>query len=308
MNTGIHATQQATNRPSSSTENDYQRAIEHVVCLIEANLDKPLKLDELAAAVGFSPFHFHRIFAAFTGIPLSEYIRTIRLRRAAQRLIDSADNITEIALDAGYETPAAFSKAFKNHLYITPSQLRSLERDYAFAALHVLDPQKGKRRRRMKPEIRTLPDQQVLYVRRLGAEKQNFNKTAQLAFDALFQHIRQNNLQGKVNGCVAITPDEPGIVPEKECRFDAAVIINPGADVQASGEAQIQTLPGGRWAVFTHKGGYETLWMSWRAAYRNWVPNCGETLRDVAPYESYIDDPSTTRTEDLRTEILIPLV
>jgi len=72
----------------------------------------------------FSPYHFHRIFAAFTGEPLAAFIRRLRLECAAQRLVHLDASVTEIALDAGYETPAAFTRAFSAHFGVAPSAYR----------------------------------------------------------------------------------------------------------------------------------------------------------------------------------------
>ena len=57
------------------------------VQLAEAHLDEELTLEKLAAVAAFSPFHFHRVFAAITGETLSDFIRRIRLERAASAVV-----------------------------------------------------------------------------------------------------------------------------------------------------------------------------------------------------------------------------
>jgi AraC family transcriptional regulator len=66
---------------------DYHHRINTVVTIIWEQSDKQLTLQELSAIAVFSPFHFHRIFAAFVGEPLGEYIRRIKLVRACQALV-----------------------------------------------------------------------------------------------------------------------------------------------------------------------------------------------------------------------------
>jgi AraC family transcriptional regulator len=64
----------------------------------------------------------------------------------------------------------------------------------------------------------------------------------------------------------------------------------------------------GLYAVFAHKGSYSSLWQTWNAAYRNWLPNSGYQLTDVFPFEIYIVDPRTARREEnLLTEIYLPI-
>ena len=67
-------------------------------------------------------------------------------------------------------------------------------------------------------------------------------------------------------------------------------------------------LSAGRCAVFLHKGPYQKLAETWRAAYRDWLPSSGQQLRDAPPYEVYLNDPRKTKPEDLLTEIHIPIV
>ena len=159
----------------------------------------------------------------------------------------------------------------------------------------------------MKPEIRDLPEQEILYVRRTGLINNDFTQAAQEAFAVLWQFMEDHDLCNQCSQCLAITPDEAGITPPEDCRYDAGVILRPGVQVKPEGEVGLQALEAGRWAVFQHKGPYGTLWQTWNAAYRDWLPASGEELRDAPPYEVYLDDAEHTDPGDLRTEIYIPI-
>ena len=76
--------------------------------------------------IGFSVPHLHRIFTAYTGVTMSDYIRELRLKRAGYKLRMGAVDITEVALAAGYQTHAAFGKAFKRQYGLSPSEFRDL--------------------------------------------------------------------------------------------------------------------------------------------------------------------------------------
>jgi AraC family transcriptional regulator len=305
MNANLLATNGQRN-----AELEYQAHIMAVLAYIQEHLDEPLRLDVLANVAGFSPFHFHRIFTAFVGETVADYVRRIRLQRAAQQLLDTAQSITEIALSSGYETPAAFTKAFRQYFAITPSKLREV-RDRSATTIVISQKTKfNKRSIIMQAEIRSLPDQRVLYARQKGIVNGDFSQAAQTAFHQLYSYIGQHNLKEQVSSaCLGITPDEPSVVPDEECRYDAGVFVNDNQqiDLLPGDPVDIQILPGGRYAVFLHKGPYRTLGQTWRAIYREWLPKSGETLRDVPPYEVYVDDPQQTRPEDLRTEIFVPI-
>ncbi len=95
------------------TLTDHDERMNRVLVYIQQNLDQSLSLDVIAAQACFSPFHFHRIFSATVSEPLNVYVRRLRLENAAHLLCHSQRTITDIALSAGYETPGAFTTAFK---------------------------------------------------------------------------------------------------------------------------------------------------------------------------------------------------
>ena len=100
--------------------------IEDVMRYIREHIGEPLDRETLAAVAGFSVPHFHRVFTAHVGESAIGYVRRLRLERAARKLRMGAVDITEVALAAGYDTHAAFSKAFKQQFGLSPSEFRRL--------------------------------------------------------------------------------------------------------------------------------------------------------------------------------------
>ena len=107
-----------------ATLEDYQERLNRVLLHIQQHLDEPLSLEVLARVACFSQFHFHRIFAAFVGETAGTHVRRLRLELAARRLVHTPRTVTEIELSAGYETPAAFNKAFRGRFHTTPTAFR----------------------------------------------------------------------------------------------------------------------------------------------------------------------------------------
>lgn len=93
---------------------------------IHQNTDQNLNREKLANMAGYSLPHFHRIFTTEVGENIAAYVRRVRLERAAHKLMQGAADVMQVALAAGYQSHAAFSKAFKQHYGYTPSQFRSL--------------------------------------------------------------------------------------------------------------------------------------------------------------------------------------
>lgn len=104
----------------------YNARINRVYEYIEQHLDEKMSLDKLCQIAYFSKFHFHRQFSEYTGITLNRFIQLMRLKRASYRLaFDKDDKIIDIALDAQFENPESFSRAFKSTFKQTPSQFRA---------------------------------------------------------------------------------------------------------------------------------------------------------------------------------------
>ena len=100
--------------------------VENVKRYIQEHLHEPLDRETLAAVAGFSIPHFHRVFTARVGESAAAYIRRLRLERAGRKLRMGAVDITEVALAAGYDSHAAFSKAFKQQFGLSPREFRQL--------------------------------------------------------------------------------------------------------------------------------------------------------------------------------------
>jgi AraC family transcriptional regulator len=106
---------------------DYDERIHDVQKYVREHTDEELNREVLAAVAGFSVPHFHRIFTAHVGENIASYVRRVRLERAGRKLRMGAVDITQVALAAGYDTHAAFSKAFKQHFGLSPSEFRQLD-------------------------------------------------------------------------------------------------------------------------------------------------------------------------------------
>jgi len=100
--------------------------IDEVKRYVREHIDEALDRQVLAAVAGFSVPHLHRIFTASMGENIAGYVRRVRLERAGRKLRMGAVDITEVALAAGYDSHAAFGRAFRQRYGLSPSEFRQL--------------------------------------------------------------------------------------------------------------------------------------------------------------------------------------
>jgi len=92
--------------------------------VIERNLNRPLGLGEIAEACGVSRTHLAHAFGRGAGLSVMQYLRGRRLSAAAEALAAGAPDILDLALDAGYGSHEAFSRAFRAQFGATPEMVR----------------------------------------------------------------------------------------------------------------------------------------------------------------------------------------
>jgi len=99
---------------------NYRLDMEKSIKFIEENLDSELTAAMIANHIGYSLYHYSRVFLACYGTPIMEYVRKRRLSLAAHA-ISQGKKVIDVALEFGFETPSGFSKAFRREYNCTPT-------------------------------------------------------------------------------------------------------------------------------------------------------------------------------------------
>lgn len=99
-----------------------QERVQRVKDLMLAQIDAPPSLDELAAIVGCNPSYLSRTFTNIEGTTLSQWLRRVRIERAASLIASGQCNVSEAALEVGYQSFSHFSRAFAEEKGVPPSQ------------------------------------------------------------------------------------------------------------------------------------------------------------------------------------------
>ncbi|MGI9947290.1 AraC family transcriptional regulator [Vibrio hyugaensis] len=98
--------------------------IQGVLDFIHNNLDSPLSVDDISKQSCWSRWQLQRVFQQQTGLSVANYVRELKLSYAAERLVSSKDRSLDIALEMGFASEHAFSRAFKQVFSVSPREYR----------------------------------------------------------------------------------------------------------------------------------------------------------------------------------------
>ena len=153
----------------------------------------------------------------------------------------------------------------------------------------------------LNPQILNIEPIEVLCVRHTGA----YTKCAP-AWEKLMTFAYSNNIVNNNTRVFGIGYDNPHIVEESKLRYDAC--ITKDAHITLEEGITETSINGGKYATFLHKGSYETLCDTYNEIFGVWMIENQITLGEILPFEEYLNDPKTTKPEDLETLIYIPIL
>ncbi|MBI3480305.1 MAG: AraC family transcriptional regulator [Nitrosomonadales bacterium] len=279
----------------------YAERFNRVFDYIDRHLGDELTLEQLGQVANFSKYHFQRQFSEYTGISVFRYVQLMRLKRASYRLVfNRLERIIDIALDAGFENPESFSRAFKNTFGQTPSAFRNnpawqpWNEQYKFP--------NRERKQNMEVKIADFEQTKIAAFKHRGAPEL-VNDSAQI----FIEWRKQSGLSPvKASKTFGIVYDNPETTEPEKFRFDICGTVTE--DIPGNPQGVVNgAIPGGRCAVVRHLGAHDRLRESIYYLYREWLPGSGEELRDFPLYFHYLNFMPETPELELITDIYLPL-
>ncbi len=281
----------------------YQARMQRVLDHIDRHLDGDLDLAAVSGVAAFSKFHFHRQFKATFGLSLHRYVQLARLRRASKRLADGqGPSVTDIALDAGYETPDAFARAFRQRFQQSPSDFRKSP-DWA-PWLQAFGPLNSARSKLMPTTFS--PDQvtvrEVAPTRVAMFEHRGDPETLDVTIQRFIAWRKAAGLSPKTSPTFNIWYSERRPADPADYRMDLCVGIGADQPIDdGDGSVRLGEIPGGRCAVLRVTGDTHNLEPAALYLYRDWLPGSGEEMRDFPIYcqRFFLDDPALGTAAEL---------
>ncbi|MBN9361716.1 MULTISPECIES: AraC family transcriptional regulator [unclassified Devosia] len=243
-------------------------AVAKTLWIIESRFGMPLTLEEMAVHAGVSRYHLSRIFPRATGYSISQYLRGRRLTEAAKALAGGAPDILGVALDAGYGSHEAFTRAFRDLIGLTPDEVRRRRRLDDLPLLEPLRIDTEVPVELCAPRIENRPPMRIAGL--LARHVMN----GDAAIPAQWQ--RFNPYVGNVPGEV------PGVYyglsgryfPQTgECEYMAGMEVRETAELPR--EFTLITVPAQRYARLSHRGHITTIRSTIEAIFAQWLPTSG---------------------------------
>ncbi|WP_175649899.1 AraC family transcriptional regulator [Pseudomonas sp. Marseille-P9899] len=284
-----------------SSDSSYAKRFATVLTHIADNLEGDLSVKTLSHLANFSEFHFHRQFSAFVGVPVARYVQLMRLRRAAHRLVQSAGHsVLDAALGAGFESPEAFSRAFRRDFGMSPSAFRKAPNWQVWNAVFAIP--HFSRSITMQVRIVDFAEVRVAALEHIGPPGL-VPETVRRFIDWRIHSGQSPVASSRSFGMPFNNPDT---TPPEQFHFAVCGEIDEAVRPNdfAVGE---RIIPGGRYAVVRHSGSPDHIGETIYPIYRDWLPASGEELRDQPLFFQYLSVFPPTPLEQWQTDIFVPL-
>lgn len=271
--------------------------VERALWFIESHFGRDITLGQISEVACVSRYHMSRMFAVSMGIPVMRYLRARRLSEAARVLVNGAPDILSVALDVGYGSHEAFTRAFREQFGVTPESVRTQGH---LDNLRLMEAMKMEGSLLKALEAR-LEKGRVLLISGIGSR---YNCESTVGIPAQWQgfvpHI--GHIAGQVGRSaygVACNFDEDG-------NFDYICGVEVKDFSQVSTDWTRVRVPAQDYAVFTHSDHISTIRSTWTTIWNRWLPESGREAEDAPNFELYGENFDSVTGRGL-VEIWLPL-
>lgn len=255
--------------------------VEKALWYIEGHLRLDLTLADIAASTSVSRHHLLRAFGAATGLSVMRYVRGRRLSEAAQRLSDGAGDILSVAIDAGYNSHEAFTRAFGEQFGATPAEVRARGTIEQLALVQPMSLDAAP----LEIESPRFEDLDVLLVAGLNRRYGGLEDSAGVPGQWQQFGVEQAQIKGRGGPSaygVCFNLDDEGSM-DYLCGIQVAGFGSQGSQFACLRIARR------RYAVFVHRQHIAGIRRTWDAIWNGWLPRSGHEVADAPLLERYDD-------------------
>lgn len=307
---------------------EYESRMVRVLTYIHDNLEKDLSLAKLSETAYFSHFHFHRLFTSFMSETPNDFVKRLRLEKAANMLImDKRLSITEVALNCGFSSSATFARAFKEHFNCSAREWRqfgyqkysenikgnsknckiaskngkeSLKDDSYFNTVNSFSFH-NLWKAGLEVEVKTMPALHIAFV----IHHEGYNEKIGKAFEKLCRWAGPRGYINKDSVFLGVSLDNPAITPPDKCRYYASMTVP--AEVREEKGIGIMDIPELKCAVYRFRGTQDEIEPMYQEVYSKWLPQSGYQPDNFPCYEIYIKNPDDDPEKKFLTDVCLPV-
>ena len=273
---------------------------------IEQNLMGEIEFDEMSRIACCSEYHFRRMFSFLSGMPLGEYIRRRKLSIAAVLLNEEDNKIIDIALQLGYNSPDAFSKAFQAMHGISPSSVKK-----GNIIIKAFPPMT------FQLTIKGGNEMDYRIIEKDAFKIVGLKKRITLVFEGVnhqMDSVLQSLTADKIKELKSLCDIEPKGILSVSANFSERTVegseldqyIGVATTKQATDKCDVLEVDAASWAVFTVVGEFpKALQDTWARIYAEWFPTSGYELT-CGPEILWNESPDTSKP-NYKSEIWIPV-
>lgn len=285
--------------------NDNQ-IIGKAIVFIENNLYEPIVASDVAKAVSYSYYHFHRYFQAVMGETIGSYIRGRRLSQAAWDLVHSEKKVLDIGISLYFETAESFTRAFKDRYAMTPTKYRKNRIDVLIGNRH--SAQKSDKTivtyTGLNPEIVIMPMTYIMGIRFKTTIAGNESVAIWKQFSS---QIPPALLTNKQYGVFEAGETCSSDIFNTDSETAAFVGIEVSENYPILNGMQRKELYGGKYARFIHRGTVDTLIQTYHYIWGVWFPKSGFELANRDDFECYTERFLGANNESSEIDIYFPI-
>jgi AraC family transcriptional regulator len=266
---------------------------------IDSHYDDPISLEDIAHCAGVSRFHLLRAFGNATGVSIMRYVRDLRLARAARRLAQGNEDILSVAIDAGYASHEAFTRAFRDRFDATPECVR---KQGHINDLSLLEPMSMTTFPAIELSPPRFEDGKVLLL--AGLAERYSAESCGPSIPGQWQRFGQylGHIPGQIGDVaygVCYNFDE-----ENNMDYLCAVEVSEFSNLPAQ-FTRLRVAPQS-YVVFFHSQHVSAIRGTWDAIWNNWLPQSEFEVADAPFFERY-DRNFNPQTGDGGVELWIPV-
>lgn len=289
---------------------NYIDQVEKSIIYIEDNLNENIKVEEIAGAIGYSYYHFHRIFQALVGESVGNYLRKRRITRAAYDLIYTDKRIIDIAMYYRFESQEAFTRAFKTSYAVSPKVYRQNRLQQFLGEKKELT---GIKLRHLHEGITFNPEIKVITRKKIVGIKGD-TSIKQVRIPEIWELFlsRVNEIPNKKNNCpyFSICEVNSGFDMNK---FSETTEYSELIGVEVENFDNIpknmvkRIIAEGKYAVFTHKGCTNKLALTYDYIWGTWIPCSSMEVDSRDDFEIHDERFLGADNDETQIDIYIPI-